>query len=510
MGVDVVSYARGLRQTFATMTLEQLGLVGLAIGVALTIAAPFFMDLGYDANAFVATGHGWARTGELVLAWGEVLTFHPTPPMHSHHFPPLYPLYLGVFFKLFGYGLLQAKLAALLMGLASIAVVYACTRDLYGRTAAALVGALVALHPAVLTGIGMGYSESLSLLLFTLTVWAIVKSLTNERSVLLAGLFAGLAYLARSSMGAFFLLAGGAGFAWRLKHRGLRGVFGTPWYPIAIALFGAIVGTWAWRNIALFGWPNWETSPGVRGVPRWIWEHPTEFGLGILVRTPLMLAVFAPLALASAERRRALARWREEHASALWLAVGLTLALGLLFSAAYFSMGPSRYEAGRLDTARYVLVGIVPLAWLFAREADDINVAQRRRWLAIGLALLVLCGAVFAFPGRWLPAEGARALDPWLEPGDVIAVGGAGKYPFYAYVSEPQTLTVYTDGNGPNDPTFIVATYAIRREGYVVLAEETIEHKIWPASPDDHVTVLGRADIVAQRAIVFGELRAGW
>lgn len=472
----------------------------ILLGVALLVASPFFMDLGYDANAYVATGHGWMRTGELILQWGDVLTFAPTPPGHSHHFPPAYPLYLGLVFAVFGYGLVQAKAAAVAAGLAALGVMYLCTRDLYGHRRALLATAILALAPWLLWITGMGFSEGLATMLFTLTMWAILKSLRDERFIVLAGAFAGVAYLARSSMGAFFLIAGAGGFAWRILHRGWRATLSSPWYGLAILLFGGIVGLWAYRNVAVFGWPNWETSPGTRYLPEWISGHPREYLLGLIVRAPLLAAVGAPMvALLWPEAKRSFRRIRDEHTSGLWLSVILVWVLGLVFSAAYFSMGPSRYEGLRLDNLRYAVVGVVPLAWALVREADlDDRRLQRRAGALLAVSVLG-CLLVATFPPHYLPTHAARALDPHLQPGDDIAVAGTGKYPFYAYITAPEDVTVHTLGNARDaTPEFIVTTYPLAKDGYQLVYEARQSHWWWPAD-DDYAGVLARADVAASR-----------
>lgn len=491
---------------------ERWGLAAMGLGALLLLSAPGWMDLGYDAGAYAATGHGVQRTGRLVLAWGDVLTFAPAPEGPSHHFPPAYPLYLGLVFKVFGYGLAQAKWAAVAAGLLAVGATYATTRDLYGREAAAVVGGLVALSPHLLWVAGMGYSEGLATALFALTMWAILRSLRDERFIMLGGLLAGLAYLARASMGAFFVLAGLAGLAWRVRHRGWRRTLTSPWYALGILAFGLVVGAWALRNVTLFGWPNWETSVGSRGIPRWVWTHPAEFAEGLRLRAPLMLAVLAPwVVLLWPEARRSLRRIRDEHTSGLWLSVGLVWLLGLLFAAAYYSMGPSRHEAYRLDTMRYVIAGLVPLAWLLAREADWSARATRRRFAALGAVLLAGCLLLATFPPRYLPGEAARAIDPWLREGDHVVLAGAGKYAIYAYVREPLALTVSTQGTDPGGapPEWFVTLWPQDFPGYQKVLEARVAHPWWPAQ-DDYVAVWARGDVATERGVAPGEARVGW
>jgi 4-amino-4-deoxy-L-arabinose transferase-like glycosyltransferase len=480
-------------------SIERIALLAMFAGALAWMATPFFMDIGYDGNAYVAMGDGWRRTHELTMQWGDTLTWGPTPPGTSHHFPPAYGLYLGLFFTVFGFGLAQAKIASVVASLAMLAVVYFCTRDLYGRRAAAVVGALVALDPFVLWVTGMGFSEPLSLLLFTLTMWAILKSLHDERFIVLAGMFAGAAYLCRSSMGAFFLLAGMGGFAWRVLHRGWRATLTSKWYLLAIVVFGTIVGLWAWRNVALYGWPNWETSPGVRGLPRWVAEHPREMLQGLAVRIPLLTLVLAPFLLMLApEARRSWKRWRDEHTSGLWLSILLVWILGVLFSAAYYSLGPSRDEALRLDTSRYAFVAIVPLAWALVREADFDERRARRRLQALGAILVVGCLLVVAFPSRYLPSEAGEAIDPWLHPGDRVVMYGVAKYAMYASLTHPEDVSVYVEGNGGDPrPEFFLTLWPIERAGYVTVWHREMTHPWWPE--EDHVWILARDDIAQAR-----------
>jgi hypothetical protein len=356
----------------------------------------------------------------------------------------------------------------------------------------------------------MGFSENLALALFTLTMWAIVRSLDDERFIVLAGLFAGAAYLTRASMGAFFLVAGGGGALWRVWHRGWR-AFTSAWYGLAILVFGALFFAWAWRNVALFGWPNWETSVGSRGIPQWIADHPRQFAGSVLARGVMLGAVLAPLpALLWPETRAAWRRVREEHTSALWLSVLLVYVLGVLFAAAYLSMG-SWGDVPRLDNVRYVVIGLVPLAWLLARETDLAQPGARHRWWALGALFAALCVVVALYPAHYLPAEAARAMDPFVQKGDVVLVEGAGKYPFFAYLSHPADVTVHLAGYAPPDeqPAFIVRLYdGPTPDGYVLEAQKTERHP-WIAG-DDTVQVFARADVAASRGVQLAPLRAGW
>ncbi|HET6398089.1 MAG TPA: glycosyltransferase family 39 protein, partial [Candidatus Thermoplasmatota archaeon] len=254
-------------------------LSGLAItaGVATRLASPFIMDLWADGNTYSAMGHMWAETGRLLVPYGEASTVPPMEPQPSHHYPPLFPILLGLGYKAFGFGLWQTKAMAVTFALGAIAAAWWTTRDLYGQQAGLFVAGAVALQPHLLWSTGTNFSENVVVILFAFTIWAILKSLDQPRFIILAGLFAGLAYLTRSSIGAFFLVAGVGGFLWRFLYLRWR-VLADRHYLLAILIFGSLVALWAGRNIRVFGgWPDWdlpwESTP-------WQWLGTTSASAG--------------------------------------------------------------------------------------------------------------------------------------------------------------------------------------------------------------------------------------
>lgn len=242
----------------ATGRKERLLIALAVVGVVLRIATLWRGEVLWDGAVYAYMGWSFSETGEFVLPLASSM-FAEDAPLYYRHFPPLYPAYLAVFYTLAGFSLEVTKTAAIAASLLLLAVAYLTTRDLFGRRKALYALALVALDPIYLAGTWMTYSESLVGILFVLTMWAILKSLRRESYILLAGLFAGLGFLARSHIGYFFAIAGIAGIAWRFYHvrwRFLR----DGWYLAAIGLFVGIVGAWSYRNVLRYGWPHWETS----------------------------------------------------------------------------------------------------------------------------------------------------------------------------------------------------------------------------------------------------------
>jgi hypothetical protein len=508
--------------------LERIGLAAVAAGVVLRLLVPFMMDFRSDGDTYVAMGHAWMRLHEFVMPYGDVTTWGPTDPQHSNHYPPAYPFYLGVVFSLFGYGLMQAKLAAVLVSLAALAAVYFTTRDLYGKVPAALVAGLLAVEPHLLWVTGAGFSENMVLLFFALTMWAIMRSLRDDRYIVLAGLFAALAYLSRASVGYFFVVAGGGGFLWRFYYRRWK-LFTNYWYMLAILVFGAVALAWAWRNVSLFGWaeesfslfgqtwtfgvPRWETSSYTRWINDYAASHPDLLRRALVAKVPFFLLMAGWYALPFLpEWWRATKRVREEETSALWLSVLLVFVIAWAISALFWT-----YEQSPMywyDNHRYVVIGLLPLGWLLVREADLRKASARLRYVLLALSLFAACGAVVLSPVKFSDLRAAEAMDPYLREGDEIGVdGGTIKYAFYAYLSHPETVKVYGCGKPPPEepqtclagyrPAFIVTLKPWDDYGADYVRVGEFRQRFWTGG--EMVTALfARQDVASERGVPLG------
>ena len=182
----------------------------------------------------------------------------------SHHFAPALAIIEGTFIGFLGETANAIVLPLLLISLGAVLVAWWTTRNLFGGDAGLLVGAAVSLEwTGVFFGTWHGYSENLVMITFTLTMWAILRALRNDRFLPLAGLFAGFGYLSKASMGWFFLLAGVGGLMWRMLYRG-HAVLLNRWYLAAIAIFAVPVLVWSSRNLSLF-WDGTLIGPA-RGM----------------------------------------------------------------------------------------------------------------------------------------------------------------------------------------------------------------------------------------------------
>jgi hypothetical protein len=418
----------------------------IALGVGFRVLASAQMDIWEDGVEYVEMGRAWSRWHEFFLPdserMGRELRWGPG---YSQHFPPAFPFALGLIFSAIGVGVAQAKAALVAVSLAALGAVYATTRNLLGADRAALVTGLVALDPSLVWVTGIGLSENFSLLFATLTVWAFLKSLSDLRWILPAGLCWTVVYLTRASAGAFGLVPAAAGAAWWLRFRGWRALF-SPWCVAAGTIFVSAALLWAWRNFSLFG--AFETSAYVKAAYDYGWGHPALVGRALLGKGAffgvLLLAYAAPF---WPELRASLRRLREAETSLLWLFVLVIWGLAWLVTSTFWPYEPRPFFS--LDHHRYVLIGVVPLLWLALREAEPVG-AVLRRWALLAAALLLASGTVLLSPVRESSARAAEFVEPYVREGDTLIVSGSIlKYDIDLHFSRSDRITIRTKPGGP-------------------------------------------------------------
>jgi hypothetical protein len=403
----------------------------LAAGIALRVLAITRFSVSADAGEYAALGRSLLEGRGMWLPLGEGWELDNWTPGPSHHYPPAYPAYLVPFLAAMGYTPIAVQVAALVAGLLLLVVFFLATRDLFGREKATWFVALLALDPVLITTTGTGYSENLLALLFVVTVAAILKSLKEPRWILVAGLAAGIAYLTKSSVGPFFLIAGLAGFAWRFRF--VRwAVFKDRAYTLGIGIFGAFAGGWALRNLAWFwdGSPAglltaWQTSAWFSRATTAAFSQPVDYLWILAVRAPFFAGVFLLVAGPWWREIRGLSFLRDEASSALGLAAGLTYVLAWLISGAFwvFERGPVWW----VDLTRYVVVANPVVWWMAAKGSDPASPTFKRKFAVAAAILLVMNGAAFLSPH--VPVfEAYSDLRERADPGDVVALDRLNKY----------------------------------------------------------------------------------
>lgn len=368
--------------------------LALAVGGVLLRLISFSTRFIVDDTAWYAVmGRTLDLHGEFTIPWSP-------GTVYTQHFPPLYPAVLALFFLPFGPSM-AAIAAANLFGAALLTVVaFATTADLFGRRRGFAVAAVAATFPILVGYDALGLSETFVTALFALTIWAILKSLDKPKFIVLAGLFAGLSYLSKASMGPFVLLAGAGGFAWRFYYVKWR-VFQDKHYLAAAALFGLIAAPWLARNWIRFH--SLDSQPHATQAIRELFTLHAWWGFLLQALVVTLLALLAFVLPFTSGVRASWASIREEKTSGLWMAVVTPALIAIFFVAAFgASEGIEILTSNLVD--RYVITCLIPLLWLgmrtlnFDEPADKVEnseVPRRERILRYsGLTVLALALAL--------------------------------------------------------------------------------------------------------------------
>ena len=435
-------------------------------GIAIRVVALLRWDIVYDGAVYAVMGESLLQHGEFLVPASGAAAFY-------HQYPPLFPAFLAAFYAVLGFGANQTKVAEFVLSLAFLGTVHATSKDLLGRERAWFVTAFVSLEPIFLITTAIGFSESLVGLLFVLTVWAIVRSLQNPRFMLWAGIFAGLGFLAKASLGPLFLVAGFAGLAWRIRLGGLR-VLRDRWYGAGIGAFGGFVGLWSARDLLRYGWPHWDTSAVVDSAYSFGLAHPGLFAFGLLAKIPWFLLIFVFYAGPFLPQlRRAWRHKSEETTGALLLAIALVFLTGWIVASAFWTVeGTAIWWT---DNMRYVVIASPVIAWAGLREFPGRRCIPSRSFrrfrarYALWMTLFLFFACVIAaFPAPYSQVAVAEELGAHVHPGDVVGVHGLSLESILPYVPVPDVhLVVYQSGfSGP----FVISGDGSLFPGYTLIA----------------------------------------
>lgn len=139
-----------------------------------------------------------------------------------------------------------------LTGIALVAVLVRCGAEVGGRRTGLAAGLIAAVYPNLWLNDGLVMSESISMLLVALSIWAAWRALTDDRRWAMArwGLAMGLGVLSRSEVALVaLLLVVAVGIARRRAGRGLLPM------AVALAVSAGVVAPWVGYNLVRFERP---------------------------------------------------------------------------------------------------------------------------------------------------------------------------------------------------------------------------------------------------------------
>ena len=162
----------------------------VAVGLLLRVLTFNSWGIVYDGAVMSVMGQSFAVHGEFLVPYAAVPTYY-------HHYPPLYPVFLSLFYRALGFGVFATKLAELVLSALLVVVTWLTTADLFGRRKAWYAAAFVALEPMFLITSLIGYSEDLVGILFI--VWGGLTMLIGVSTLALGA--GALALLTSASRG---------------------------------------------------------------------------------------------------------------------------------------------------------------------------------------------------------------------------------------------------------------------------------------------------------------------
>jgi len=227
--------------------------LSVRLGYVIAHPKPRIADdaLHYDDIAWnLASGRGFSMSDAHLLAGDRRPDGRPAPTARR---PPLYPLFLSVFYRAFGRTYPPVLGTQAVVGAIACFFVFLLARDAFGKRAGVAALLLSAIYPPFVKYCAQLLTETLFLALTVAAFWAAHRAAIRDsaKSSVLSGLLGGLAALARPT--AFFfvplqaaVMLAAPGSA-RRRGRWLAHVAA---YGLTFAL---VVSPWPARNYVVFG-----------------------------------------------------------------------------------------------------------------------------------------------------------------------------------------------------------------------------------------------------------------
>jgi hypothetical protein len=455
--------ATGTRCYAAPAVRTPLLLYGLALVVrALLIwhfPDPAYPDSSYYVDVARALHAGQGFNVDFIWIFAEVggkLPLDPTLPIPSNaHWMPLASIVQLPFIAVFGNVAWAAAAPFAMIGAIAAPLTWFVARDVGARSLVA-TGAGILVAVPLLSTVYMAQPDNFSLYqpLVLAALWMAARGLRGSgRAFVAAGLFAGLATLARND-GLLVLAAVGVAFGWdrwRAWRSGGSRHPTIPWRAAigAVVIFVVVMAPWWARQLAVFGSLSPSTASGkvlfIRDIGEWdsittpaTLDHLLGMGMGPLIATRIGGAIAAtmiyltlvcgfvlgpPLVIGAWARRRSV------DFGPFFLYAGILFAFSSIVSAVHVPGGTFIHSAVALAPYSYILAleGIaIVVGWIAARRPrwDKESATRIFSGAAIAFAIAVAALGALSVHATWsarrdqatavalaLDAAGAPATD---------------------------------------------------------------------------------------------------
>ncbi len=431
----------------------------LLYGLALVVRAlliwhfpdPAYPDSSYYVDVARALHGGQGFNVDFIWIFAEVggkIPIDPTLPIPSNaHWMPLASLVQVPFLAVFGDVAWAAAAPFALIGSIAAPLTWYVARDAGARPLVA-TGAGILVAVPLLSTVYMAQPDNFSLYqpLVLAALWMTVRGLRGSaRAFVAAGLFAGLATLARND-GLLVLASIGVAFAWdrwRAWRSGGSRRPAVPWAAAvgAVGVFVLVMAPWWARQLAVFGSLSPSSASGkvlfIRDIGEWNsittpanLDHLLGMGIGSLIVTRIEGAIAAtmiyltlvlgfvlgpPLVIGAWARRRSL------DFGPFFVYAGILFAFSAIVSAVHVPGGTFIHSAVALAPYSYILAleGIaIAVAWIAARRPAWNREAATRVFTgaAIAFALGVAVLGAFSVHDTWSArSDGATAVAAALD-----------------------------------------------------------------------------------------------
>ena len=223
----------------------------IAVGVLLVATAVFYLwniTVNGSANVFYA-GAAWSGSRN----W-EALLFGSVDPSNfiTVDKPPVSQWVMGLSGQIFGYSSASMLIPEALMGVASVALMYAAGTRIAGRPAGLVAGAALALTPVAAMMFRFNNPDAAMVLLMTAGAYCAIRAsaVASARWLALAGVAVGFAFLAKMleglmvlpALGLVYLVAAPTGIGKRVRDLLIAAVamiVSAGWYVLLTLLWPA-------------------------------------------------------------------------------------------------------------------------------------------------------------------------------------------------------------------------------------------------------------------------------
>lgn len=167
----------------------------------------FFAALVIRVVYNLTTGHGYVAqfdAAEYDRLGQHLIKYHcfcNVPHVPSISRAPLWPMFIGIVYWLFGTNNLTARLFLSVLGSGTCVLVYCFARDLFGKRYGLAAGLVAAIYPGLFVYDGWIYSESIYTFLYLAFAYSLYcfQKTTERRWLLLSALSLGMSTLARQN-----------------------------------------------------------------------------------------------------------------------------------------------------------------------------------------------------------------------------------------------------------------------------------------------------------------------